>query len=77
MNPVLTSEQVASMTPEQTTYYQTLPDYIGPLIGRQILEWNSEQRRLRQIERKQQLQSGQITQQQFETMCGADPEPSV
>jgi hypothetical protein len=73
----LTSEQIASLTPEQRQDYNAQPVYMQPLAGRQILEWNAEQRRLRQIERNRRLHRGEMTRAEFDAASKADPQPPL
>jgi len=74
MLPELTQEQLEWMSAEQRQFYDDHPVFMRASVGRQILEWNAEQRRRRQVERKRRLQEGSISRQVFEDLSTADRE---
>ncbi len=73
----LTQEQFEWMSAEQRQYYDDQPVFMRASVGRQILEWNAEQRRLRQIERKRRLHHGEMTRAEFDAASEADPQPPL
>lgn len=73
--PELTDEQVASLTASQTARYDSEHPDARRVIGWAFLWKNAENRRLRQGERKRQLQAGEITRGDFGRAVAADPVP--